>query len=184
MQSNLHNDKRIAKTISNINNRLYNIKKFGSHTQIKSRIVLIKAIVIGKLNYALPLLCNSTRTKLSKLNTLITKSCRVIMGSPCLKWTSSRLLNKCKLQTIWHMITEQGLTYIHKIQTTQTPLAIYEIYDIPTRPKRTNVHIYPKYTPKTNLLKNSFFYKFSKIYANLPDTLKISSIKKFKTLSS
>ena len=97
MQSNLHNDRQIAKTISNINNRIYNIKKLGPHTQIESRIILTKAIVIGKLSYALPLLCNSTKTQLSKLNTLIIKSCRVIMGSPCLKWSSSRLLNKCKL---------------------------------------------------------------------------------------
>ena len=73
MQSNLHNDKQIAKTISNINNRLYNIKKLGSHTQIKSRIILTKAIVIGKLNNALPLLCNSTKAQLYKLNTLVTK---------------------------------------------------------------------------------------------------------------
>ena len=96
MQSNLHNDKQIAKTISNINNHIY-IKKLGSHTQIKSRIILTKAIIIGKLNYVLPLLCNSTKTQLNKLNTLVIISCRVIMGSPCLKWSSSRLLNKCKL---------------------------------------------------------------------------------------
>merc|ERR1711867_138026 len=90
MQTNLHNDKQIAKTISNINNHLHNIKKIGSHTQIKSRIILTKAIVMGKLNYGLPLLCNSTKAQLSKLNTLIIKSCRVIMGGPCLKWASNR----------------------------------------------------------------------------------------------
>ena len=141
MQSNLYNDKQIAKTIWNINNRLHNIKKLGSHTQIKSHIILTKAIVIGKLNYALPLLCNSTKAQLCELNTLVTKSCKVIMGSPCLKWTSSRLLNKCKPQTIWHMITEQGLTYIHKIQTAKTPLAIYKMYNMPNRPKHTNLHL-------------------------------------------
>ena len=105
MQSNLHHDKHIAQITSNINNRLHNIKKLAMHTTIKSRLILTKAIVIGKLNYCLPLLCNATKKQLAKLNTLITKSCRVIMGSPCLKWTSSRLLNKCKLKTIWHMIT-------------------------------------------------------------------------------
>ena len=118
IQSNLHNDKQINKTIANINNRLYNIKKLGTQTHIKSRTILVKAIVIGKLNYTLALLCNSTKAQLQKLNTLITKSCRTIMGNPCLKWTSSRLLNKCQLKTIWHMISEQGLTYIDKIQLT------------------------------------------------------------------
>ena len=40
------------------------------------------AIVIGKLNYALALLCNSTKAQLQKLNTLSTKTCRTIMGNP------------------------------------------------------------------------------------------------------
>ena len=60
VQSNLHNDKQIGKTISNINNRSYNIKKLGNQTLLKTRTTLVKAIVIGKLNYALPLLSNST----------------------------------------------------------------------------------------------------------------------------
>ena len=83
IQSNLRNDKQINKTISNINNHLYDIKKIGTQTQIKSLTILFKAIVIGKLNYALALLSNSTKAQLQKLNTLITKSCRILIGNPC-----------------------------------------------------------------------------------------------------
>ena len=64
IQSNLQNNSQINKIISNINNRLFNIKKLGNQTNIKSRIILTKAIVIGKLNYALPLLCNSNLRQL------------------------------------------------------------------------------------------------------------------------
>ena len=146
IQSNHHNDKQINKTISNINNRLFNIKKLVNQTHIKSRTILVKSIVIGKLNYALALLSNSTKQQLQKLNTLITKSCRIIIGNPCLRWTSNRLLNKCKLKTIWHMISEQGLTYIHKIQQTKTPTTIYEMYTLSNQPKCTNTDLHPKYT--------------------------------------
>ena len=176
IQSNLKHTKQINSTISNINSRLYNIKKLGTQTKIKSRTTLVKAIVIGKLNYAIALLSNSTQTQIQKLNTLIIKSCRVIMGNPCLRWTSARLLNKCRLHTVWHMITNQGLTYIHKIQTTQTPTLIYENYIIPNRPKRTNTNLRTKYTPKS---KNSLFYRFSEIYSTLPDHLKTIEVKKF-----
>ena len=100
---------------------LYNIEKLGNKTQIKSCTILVKSMVRGKLNYTLALLSNSTKQQLQKLNTLITKSCRIIIGNPCLRWTSNRLLNKCKLKTIWHMISEQDLTYRHKIQQTKTP---------------------------------------------------------------
>ena len=85
MQSNLHHDKHIALITSNINNRLHNTKKLASHTTIKSRLILTKGIVIGKLNYCLPLLCNANKSQLAKLNTLVTKSCRTVMGSPCLR---------------------------------------------------------------------------------------------------
>ena len=61
IQSNLHNDAQISKTISNINNRLYNIRKLGNQTKFKTRRTLVKSIVIGKLNYALPLLSNSMK---------------------------------------------------------------------------------------------------------------------------
>ena len=136
------------------------LKKLGNQTQLKSRTILVKSIVIGKLNYALALLSNSTKQQLQKLNTLITKSCRIIIGNPCLRWTSNRLLNKCKLKTIWHMITEQGLIYKHTIQQTKTPTTIYEMYTIPNRPKHTNTDLRPKYTPKTKIKKTHYFINF------------------------
>ena len=79
MQNNLQHNKHIAQITSNINNRLYNIRKLASNTTIKSRLILTKAIVIGKLNYCLPLLSNATKAQLAKLNTLVTKSCRTII---------------------------------------------------------------------------------------------------------
>ena len=91
IQHNLQNSSQVNGLISNLNNRLYNIRKLASNTTIKSRLILTKAIVIGKLNYCLPLLSNATKAQLAKLNTLVTKSCRTIIGNPCLKWSSGRL---------------------------------------------------------------------------------------------
>ena len=78
------------------------------------------------------------------------------------------------------MMSEQGLLYIHKVQFTKIPLAIYELYQIPTRPVRTSTNLLPRYIPKTRILKNSLFYHFSEIYNNLPDHLKILIVSKFK----
>ena len=181
-QSNLQHDKHIAQLTSNINSRLYNIKKLSSHSTIKSRTIITKAIVIGKIVYCLPLLCNAKKSQLAKLNTLVMKTCRVIMGNPCMRWTNTRLLNKCKMNTIYQMITEQAINFIHKIQTTTIPQALYTMYNIPTRPQRTIPQLFPIYTPRTKHLKNSIFFKFSSIYSNLPDQLKANNITKFKKL--
>ena len=133
---------------------------------------MVKAIVIGKLNYALPLLSNSTQVQLQKLNSLITKSCKIIVGNPCFRWSSRKMLNKCQLRTIYQMITKQGLLFIHKIQTTMIPSSIYEMYNTNNKNTRPTNTLRPKYTPKTILLKNSLFFKFSELYANIPEEIK------------
>ena len=78
------------------------------------------------------------------------------------------------------MITEQALNYIHKIQTTQTPQALYNMYKVPIRPQRYNPQLHPMYTPRTKHLKSSIFFKYSIIYANQPDQLRLPHITKFK----
>ena len=93
------------------------------------------------------------------------------------------MLNKCNLRTIYQFINEQGLLFIHKIQTTKIPISLYEFYntnDKNTRPKNT---LRPKYKPKTILLKNSLFFKFSELYTTLPEDIKNISELKFVKFS-
>merc|ERR1712240_833503 len=171
IQSNLHNDAQVAKTIANINNRIYNIKKLGNKTKFETRRTLAKAIIIGKLNYTLPLHSNSTKLQLQKLNTLITKTCKAIIGSPCNRWNTLKMTTKCKLRTIYQLIYEQGLYYIHKIQATKTPTSLYKLYNINdnTRPK---LNLRPIYNPKSIRLQNSLFYKYSELYIDVPEQIK------------
>merc|ERR1711873_209195 len=129
IQSNLHNNAQVNKTIAKINHRIYSMKKLGNNTKFETRRTLAKAIIIGKLNCTLPLHSNSTKLQLQKLNTLITKTCKVIIGSPCNRWNTLKMTTKCKLRTIYQLINEQGLYYIHKIQSTKTPTSLYKLYD-------------------------------------------------------
>ena len=178
--NNLQHNKHIATITSNINNRLFNIKKITPNTTIKSRKILTKAIVIGKLNYCLPLLCNARQAQLAHLNTLITKSCQTIMGSRCPRWTNEKLLNRCQMPTIYQSINNQALNYIHRLQSTKTPPSLYTMYRIPQRPQRTNQTLKPAYEPKTKQLKASLFFKYTEVYNQLPQTLKILPKTKFK----
>ena len=137
----MKNNSQINMLISKLSNRLFNIKKISNKTTHKSRIQLVKSIVIGKLNHTLPFLINSTQRQLEKLNSILIKSARRIIGSPCLKWSSNRLLNKSKLNNIWHMKMEHGLNFIHEIIINQEPESIHDLYTKPTRPRH--------YRPKT-----------------------------------
>lgn len=102
----------------------------GNKTTIKTRKMLVKSIVIGKLIYTLPLLVNSTQNQLQRLNTLINKCGKTIIGNPCLRWSSNRILNKAGLSNLWHMLIESGLNFIHKLQVNKTPSAIYDYYKV------------------------------------------------------
>ena len=54
------------------------------------------------------------------------------------------------------------------------------MYNIPKRPQHNNPQLKPIYNPRTKHLKSSIFYKISKVYANLLDTLKSLPTMKFK----
>ena len=180
LSNDLNHDKHISAMTANINNRLYNIRKITHNSTVKARNILTKAIVIGKLNYCLPLLCNARKAQITDLNTLITKSCRTIMGSRCPRWTNEKLLNKCNMPSIYQSINNQALNYIHRLQSTKIPTALYNMYKIPDRPQRTNQLLYPIYEPKTKRLKASIFFKYTQIYNQLPFTLKTLPKLKFK----
>ena len=103
------------------------------------------------------------------------------MGSRCPRWNNEKLLNKCEMPTMYQSINNQALNYRHKLQSTKTPPSIYAMYKIPQRPQRNNQPLIPIYNPKTKQLKESLFFNYTKIYNQLPQSLKILPKNKFKT---
>ena len=135
---------------------------------------------MGKINYTLPLLINSTQRQLERLNVIINNSCRIIIGNQCLKWSSERMLNKCGLKNIWQMIIESGLNFIHKVKINKVPLTITDQYTNLNKDRQTDTRIYTKYTPKTNKMKNFLLYKITEIYNDLDFDKRDMNIKDFK----
>ena len=180
MSNDLKHDKHISALTGNINNRLYNIKRISNNSTVESRKILTKAIVIGKMNYCLPLLCNARKSEITDLNTLITKSCRTIMGSRCPRWTNLRLLNKCDMPTIQQSINCQALNIIHMLHSTKKPAALYKMYKNIDRPQRAYQPLYPIYEPKTKPLKTSLFFNYTHVYNALSLDLRKLPKDKFK----
>ena len=67
LQSDMKNNTQINTLISNLNNRLNNIKRISNRTDKKTRNILIKSLVIGKLNYTLPLLINTKKQSTTQI---------------------------------------------------------------------------------------------------------------------
>ena len=139
----------------------------GNKTSFKTRKHLVKSIVMGKLYYTIPLLINCTHGQLKRLNTVINKACKVIMGNPCLKWSTERLNNRCGIKNIWHIIMERGLNMMHKIIIKNIPLQIYDELKVNSRSRNVDTRIYTKYLPKTKKVENFYLYRIITIYNNL-----------------
>ena len=84
------------------------------------------------------------------------------------------------MPTIYQSINNQALNYIHRLQSTKMPNAIYTMYRIPTRVQRTTHTLRPIYAPKTKKLKESLFFKYTIIYNQLPHAFKELPKVKFK----
>ena len=55
------------------------------------------------------------------------------------------------------------------------------MYKTSQRPQHSNHKLIPIYTPKTKMLKESLFFNYSRIYNQLPATLKTLPKHKFNT---
>ena len=55
------------------------------------------------------------------------------------------------------------------------------MYKTSQRPQRNNQQLIPIYTPKTKQLKESLFFNYTRIYNQLPPTLKTLLKHKFNT---
>ena len=55
------------------------------------------------------------------------------------------------------------------------------MYVLTDGPKRVSTNLCPKHMPKSRILKNSLFYKFSDIYTDIPDHIRSLDIKNFRS---
>ena len=150
------------------------------HTDFKTRLNLINAYIIGKLNFMLPIYSIADKSNMNKLHKIITTSARTAIGSYCFKKSVKYMLNKCKWLDIRSMIQYSNLSLIHKTLNNKSPKNIYEIFFRKIDRTRVSKNITLKYIPKTEKMNRFFVYKYTKIYNGLDDYVKIMKIKGFK----
>ena len=76
--------------------------------------MLTNSIIISVIRYASPIFINSNNSSLSKLQTLIMKCSRPILGFKSLKYSTNKIMNLLKWNTIYQMIIKESIIFIHK----------------------------------------------------------------------
>ena len=165
-----HTD-HINKVVSGVNYRIHTLTQIKRYTDMHTRRLIANATIISTLSYILPLLINAHSSHLAKLQRLLLKSARVVIGTACYRWSTFRILNACSWHSIYHMITIATTTTLHKIIAHKTPQSLYSLLASHMHNTYSNRHVrtlHLKHRAHTDQLNNTFLYKAVSIYNTLP----------------
>ena len=178
----LQNDKQINLAIKSCYYKLHCLTQVGKYLNFKTRLQLTNSVIIGILNYGLPLLLCSDQKLLVKLNQVIIKSARFVIGSYCFKYSYNDILKKLDWFSIYQLINIASVKLFRHIILTSKPQPLYVLVKKGQNNKvntRTVNKYYPKNNPKTSELKNFFINKMCEIWNSLPLGLHNLSNKNF-----
>ena len=87
----------------------------------------MNALVISVFRYGCPLLINSNQKLISKLQTLLMKCTRHILGFNSYKMSTIAIIKELKFLTIQHLIVKESILFIHRVLFNQLPVSIFNL---------------------------------------------------------
>merc|ERR1712240_403560 len=176
IRNNLDLTTQIGNVCSNLHYRLHNIRQLTNITSMKTRLVFIKSLVLGKLLYAIPLYTQVTLKQLNMIHKVIMTSARVSIGSYCFKKSTKYILDKCNILNVKQMIIFSTLIFINKLIQYRVPQSILELYNVTNNYTKYK----PKCKPKSKKFKNHVINRGIQIFNNIPNNFKNLPLKRSK----
>ena len=90
--------------------------------------MLTNAIIMSVICYAACILISSNNASLSKLQVLIMKCSRPILGFQSYKYSTSKIMQLLNWSTIYQIIMKESILLIHKSMYENKPRAITQFY--------------------------------------------------------
>ena len=122
--------------------------------------------------YGCPLLINSNTQSLNKINSLLLKCTRPILGFQSYKWSRNKILNNLNWSSVFHMIIYESIMFIHKAIFEGYPKTINNMFTFSLRGSQNFSNIRKpmvKREPKGNKDKNTIIFKSIFLYNKMPD---------------
>merc|ERR1712115_299721 len=119
--SGLSNHANILNIISKVNYRMYTMREAFSFSSKKSKIIFLKSMVISIIRYCSPILIDSDVKILDKLQTLLMKCTRPILGLPSFKMSTLQIMAELRTLTVHQMVMKESIQFIHKVLSRKSP---------------------------------------------------------------
>ena len=113
ISSNLSNDNQVSYLSQQCFNKINIIKSITNVTDQKTRLQLANAVIMGKLNYSLPLLSNISVTACNKVHKIIMTSARTFIGNYCYKSSCDKILKECDWFDVDSLVKFSSMKLIH-----------------------------------------------------------------------
>ena len=145
----------------------------------KSKIIFFKSMVLSIIRYCSPILIDSDAKMIDKLQTLLMKCTRPILGFHSFKMSTLQIMSELRIQTVHLMIIRESIQFIHKVLSKKAPGVIYELF---TQSNLENVRGIRKYRVKINhkssKVTNSLFYRAIYLFNCLETEVRNYKVKK------
>ena len=114
--------------VSKINYRLAVLRPVLAIANIRTKLILVNSLIISIFKYACPLLIDSSLTQLNKMQTLLMKVSRHVIGFNTYKLSTINIMKLNKWITFHHMVIKETILFIHKIMFENIPRSITQFY--------------------------------------------------------
>merc|ERR1712175_28152 len=125
--SGLSNHANISNIISKVNYRMYTMREAFSFSNKNSKIIFLKSMVISIIRYCSPILIDSEVKILDKLQTLLMKCTRPILGITSFKMSTLQIMAELRILTFHQMIMKESIQFIHKVCSRKSPGVIFNL---------------------------------------------------------
>ena len=177
--SGLTNHVNISNIISKVNFRMYTMREAFNFSGKKSKIIFFKSMVLSVIRYCCPILIDSDAKMLSKLQTLLMKCTRPILGFQSFKMSTLQIMSELRIQTVHQMIIMESIKFIHKVLIKKSPGVIYDLF---IQSNLENIREIRKYRVKNDYMSsgvtNSLFYRAVYFFNCLENDVRIYNVKK------
>merc|ERR1712243_306514 len=177
--SGLTNHVNISNIISKVNFRMYTMREAFSFSSKKSKIIFFKSKVLSIIRYCSPILIDSDAKMIDKLQTLLMKCTRPILGFHSFKMSTLQIMSELRIQTVHLMIIRESIQFIHKVLTKKSPGVIYDLF---MQSNLDNIREIRKYRVKndhkSSSVTNSLFYRAIYFFNCLENDVRIYNVKK------
>merc|ERR1712115_533391 len=160
--SGLSNHVNISNIISKVNFRLNTMREAFKFSNKNTKIIFLNSMVISIFRYCSPILIDSEVKVLDKLQTLIMKCTRPILGIKSFKMSTLQIMTELRILTVHQLVMKESIQFIHKILINKLPGVIFSLFT-QSNCKVDNIRGVRKFrvkvSHKSNKVTNSLFYR-------------------------